>query len=402
MRLTPIIALAFLIALVPAAQAEDAPAKPKDDSAVAAAMAKGRAYLLKAQDKSGAWGDPEIRIPGNSGYTAMAVIGLLASTPRENWRTDKPILDGLAYMASKQGENGAITENPRFTNYFTSVAVGAWALSRNATFIKNKVSGRDYIVSTQVDTEAESPSYGGFGYRPGGGGRMPADLSNTSMAAQAIKDADLPKDHEAWKRLEAYLKRVQNSSEVNQHTSKTKIGEEEVDVASGNDGGAGYYPGGSSAGYKKRADGKYEPRSYGSMSYALLKCLVFAGVPADDPRMKRVIEYISRNWTVDRNPGFEHMANAEKQGQQGWYYYITTAARALREYEKHTGKALVITDAQGRKHDWRKEVVGALLKRQAEDGTWSNKHAQRWDEGSKVLATSFALQALGWATERLP
>src|SRR4029079_3045642 len=83
--------------------------------------------------------------------------------------------------------------------------------------------------------------------------------------------------------------RVQNRSETN---TETHVGQEgpdsaKVEVVSGNDGGAYYAPRGgmSKVGCVKRADGKYEAASYGSMTYALVGCLLFAGVKADDPRV---------------------------------------------------------------------------------------------------------------------
>ena len=138
------------------------------------------------------------------------------------------------------------------------------------------------------------------------------------------------------------------------------------------------------------------------MSYALLSCLVFAGVPAEDPRVQRVVTWLSQHWTLERNPGFEHLDDGEKQGQQGWFYYVATAARALSAYEALTGQTLEIRDQQGRPHDWREEMIDTLLARQADDGSWRNEKAERWDEGSKVLATSFALQTLGYLTRQLP
>src|SRR6185436_16813834 len=61
-------------------------------------------------------------------------------------------------------------------------------------------------------------------------------------------------------------------------------------------------------------------RSYGAMSYAGLKSLVFAGVKPDDVRVKAVVKWIGKNYDVTSHPG---------QGQAGVYYYYNTFAKAL-------------------------------------------------------------------------
>jgi squalene-hopene/tetraprenyl-beta-curcumene cyclase len=188
---------------------------------------------------------------------------------------------------------------------------------------------------------------------------------------------------------------------VNTSTYEHEVKGEKRTYVVGSDGGAIYGPGMSKAPDVKRADGRLEFQSYGSMTYALLKCLIFAGVDPKDPRMVLALKWISDHFTVDRNPGFEGGADPEKDGQQGYYYYLYTATRALQELERATGTKANITDAQGRKHDWRREMAEALLERQGEAGSWVNA-VDRWEEGSDLLATSYAVQSLAFITGRLP
>ena len=115
-----------------------------------------------------------------------------------------------------------------------------------------------------------------------------------------------------------------------------------------------------------------------------------------------VVKWISDHWTVEKNPGFEGAKDPEKASQQGFYYYLYTAARALAEYEQASGKPLTVKDADGRTHNWRKQMVTKLLSLQGDDGSWRNDRAERWNEGAKVLATSYALQSLAFITGRLP
>ncbi|HVW36277.1 MAG TPA: hypothetical protein VHB99_03190, partial [Pirellulales bacterium] len=54
-----------------------------------------------------------------------------------------------------------------------------------------------------------------------------------------------------------------------------------------------------------------------------------------------------------------------------------------------------ITDADGKEHDWRKELLAALAERQNADGSWTNADS-RWLEGDPNLCTGFALLALSY------
>ncbi len=118
------------------------------------------------------------------------------------------------------------------------------------------------------------------------------------------------------------------------------------------------------------------------MTYAGLKSMVYAGLTADDPRVKAALDFIKAHYSLDENPGL---------GQQGLYYYYMTFAKTLATLGRPT-----ITDAQGREHNWRAELIAALAKRQGEQGEWVNP-ADRFMEGDPNLVTSYGLLALAAA-----
>ena len=105
----------------------------------------------------------------------------------------------------------------------------------------------------------------------------------------------------------------------------------------------------------------------------------YAGLSQNDIRVRAAFDWIRRHWTFEENPGL---------GQQGLYYYYLTMARTLTIAQQHT-----ITDIEGVDHNWRVELIEALLKRQASDGSWKNE-ADRWLEGEPVMATTYALLSL--------
>ncbi|MDJ0973757.1 MAG: terpene cyclase/mutase family protein [Planctomycetota bacterium] len=371
-----------------------------DADAMAAAMDRGRAYLVSQLNEDGSIGKgPEEYRPA---MTAMGVLGLIATTPKDKIRGDDAINKAIQYLLPLQDDTGAIIEKTGKRNYITAVFVSALSFARNPEYRKALVAAKDYLQSSQIAGDESDLSYGGFPYKQAQG--QPADLSNSKYAFEALKNAERAGekvDPVVWERAQKLLARFQNRSEVNTGTVKAKIkvdGQDtEVEVVSGNDNGAIYHAGNSKAGYDKRDDGKYTARSYGSMTYALLKCLIWAGVKADDPRVQGAVRWISDNWTTEYNPGFQ---TAEER-MQGYYYYLHTATRALAEYELGTGEPLVVRDANGESHAWRKEMGDQLVALQRDGGFWVNDK-DRWEEGSPVIVTSYALQALAFVKNRLP
>ena len=125
-------------------------------------------------------------------------------------------------------------------------------------------------------------------------------------------------------------------------------------------------------------------RSYASMTYAGLKSMIYAGLTADDPRVKAALDYIAKHYTLDENPGL---------GQKGLYYYYQTFAKAMALLASRRS-----IDARARVHDWRAELVAALAKRQNPDGSWVNP-ADRFMEGDPNLVTAYGLLALAYCRD---
>jgi squalene-hopene/tetraprenyl-beta-curcumene cyclase len=117
------------------------------------------------------------------------------------------------------------------------------------------------------------------------------------------------------------------------------------------------------------------------MTYAGLKSMLYAGVDADDPRVKAAVEWAKQHYTLEENPGM---------GEAGLYYYFHTFAKALATMGEPT-----LTDDAGVDHDWRQELVDELASRQRPDGSWINK-TERWLESDPNLVTGYALLALSY------
>jgi squalene-hopene/tetraprenyl-beta-curcumene cyclase len=313
-------------------------------------------------------------------------IGALQCVPEP--RPDaiqKAIDQGIVWIASLQKENGSIHDG-EMANYVTCAAVLALARTGNAAYAPAIARARDFLVGLQAD-EAEGyspdhPFYGGNSY----GNEERPDLSNVQMALEALAASGLEKGNPAYQRALVFLSRCQNRSESNTMTYPQGDG---TVLVSADDGGATYAPGDSKAGTIDLGNGKKIARSYGSMSYALLKSFIFAGLPNDDSRMQACWEWLRKHYTLDVNPGFE-ASKDPTASYQGLFYYFHTMAKALDLFHEE-----VIVDGSGVPHDWRAELAGRVVAMQSKaDGSWVNENAPAWWEGNPVLATADALLTL--------
>jgi len=350
------------------------------DAKVQAAVDKALAYLKSQQKPDGGWqkeNDPPA-------LTAIA-LKAFAQDPKVGPGADF-VKKGYDKLLTYQLDNGGIYQD-LLANYNTSIAISSLTAANNPAFKDRIDKAVAYIKGIQwTDKTGAGPKgetvkddknnwWGGWGYSHAGR----PDLSNAQIAIEALENAGLKKDDPAFQNALKFVTRNQNNSETNDQKF------------AGNDGGFVYSPandGESPAGVLVGADGKRVVRSYGSMTYAGLKSMIYAGLTKDDPRVKAAWKWIGDTYTVDVNPG---MPNAgPKTGDMshyGLYYYYHTMARALNVYDEPT-----ITDAHGAKHDWRVELADKLISLQKPDGSWQGD--KKWFEDSSVLSTSYAVLAL--------
>jgi len=372
-------------------------AKSRGDAGGAADSGSGQPVALKGRVKqaidrglnflhskfdleAGAW---TVEGKPNPGVTAL-IVQAFALSPRKYTAADGPFMEkSLQYLVSLARPDGSI-QNGQLANYQTSAAVQALVAAGGDKYEAVIEHGRKFLLNIQLDSDEgfseEHKFFGGAGY---GDDRRP-DMSNMSLWTDGLLAAGEKPGSAAFQRALKFLERCQNDSETNP-------GRQKVDgkvVVSGNDGGGIYSPGDSKAGYDDLGDGTFVARSYGSMTYALLKCYMAAELDPNDPRVKKAIGWISRNFTLDENPGFDK-SKKPKAGLQGLYYYYYTMAKALERYGKDT-----VRDANGRDRNWREELARKLLSLQQADGSWVNRESPRWWEGKPVLATPFAVLAL--------
>lgn len=344
---------------------------------------KALAYLKSKQKPDHSWQD-EADPPG---VTALVLRAFMSDN---KYDADQPFLEqGFDKLLSNQLENGGIYKDA-LACYNTAIAISALASSQEAEYRKPMLKALDYLrtlqwtdkiqgVPNEVTVQSDKDvKYGGFGY----GKKARPDLSNTQMALDALHDVGLKSDDPAFQAALEFVTRTQNFSETNNQ------------AWAGNDGGFIYTPadGGMSAAGDYTLAGRHMLRSYGSMTYAGLKSMIYAGLSHDDPRVKAAWGWISSNFTVDENPGMSALGPENAQG--GLYYYYYTMARALAAYGQP-----VIVDPQGHSHDWRVALTNKLATLQHPDGSFVGE--RKWMEDNPVLVTAYTVMALETAKKDL-
>lgn len=308
-----------------------------------------------------------------SGYAGIGPTALITTALIQHGvATDSPqVAKSLKFIEQHvQPDGGIYQEGSRYRNYETCLGVMCFSAANADGKYKSILAKADaYLKGTQWDegeqTEPSDASYGGGGY----GADSRPDLSNTAFLIEALQATGNGADSEAMKRALIFVSRCQNL-ETEYNTTRF--------AAKNPDGGFYYTPvgdGSSQAG--ETANGGL--RSYGAMTYAGLKSMLYAGVGPDDPRVKAATQWVTKHYAVDQNPGL---------GDAGLYYYYQLFAKALDATGEDT-----ITDADGQTHQWKHELIAELAKRQKDDGSWSNSN-DKWLEGDSNLATGFALMAL--------
>ncbi|MEM1355241.1 MAG: prenyltransferase/squalene oxidase repeat-containing protein [Planctomycetota bacterium] len=357
---------------------------------------KGIAYLRTTQNEDGSW-MPE---PGPA-ITSLIVTGMLDQPDID--ANDPTVAKALTYIMSKQFEDGSFRENEDgiLSNYNTAITLSALARIDNDPKIAEAIrKGQQFLIANQwqvgmVDSDGnevteDHPYYGGFGY----GRKGRADLSNTHMTLQALHDTGVPCDDPAFQRALVFLNKLQayegnetygdqidndggfiyapsiNRDHIN--TPESKASQDQIDAGNRGETVSGL-------------------RTYGGMTYAGFKSLLYAELDRDDARVQAVLGWIANNYRLDVNPGMP-----EDRQLQGLFYYYMTMSRALDAW----GSSMVtVNEGEGQvQRDWANDLIDALANAQNEDGSWANI-APRWLEDKPALSTAYAIIALNAAID---
>ncbi len=302
-------------------------------------------------------------------------------------------IQGIRYILKYANEDGSI-HGGTLPSYNTAICLSALSRVNNPRASEAILKGQKFLKSLQYSNTNKNnpndpgfdepiginhPYFGGVGY--GKHGRP--DLSNLAHFIQALHDTGVSTNDAAYQRAMVFLSRVQMQDELN-----------EMHYADGSDQGGFIYAtvpniesvdgraGQSQAGTIVESNEEGESitrlRAYGSMTYAGFKSMIYANIDRNDPAMTSAWKWIENNYTHEENPGL---------GEQGYYYYLATMARAL--------DAFGVDEINGR--NWREEMIDKIGSLQWENGAFRSLNS-RWMEDNDILICAYALIALQHAT----
>lgn len=330
-------------------------------------LGKGLDYLLAHQNPNGSW-VPQI----GPGATALVVKALIQAGYKPQF---KPIAKAMKFIEATRGPDGGFSEMV-LPNYNTCIVLSTLAIMPGHAYQHQIKAAQKFLISLQrvppmKETNGKvitknSSWYGGVGY---GTGRP--DLSNTSFFIQALHDSGVPASNPAMKRALVFVERCQENSETNPEPFARGL----------HNGGFIYTPanGGESAfGNADHINGPPTLTPYGTMTYAGLKSMIYAGLTKHSPQVRAALGWIRSHWTLDYNPG-------TGGSRMGLFYYYLMFARTFRALRVST-----ITDMNGVKHNWRREIRHKLISLQRQNGSWYNKWSNRWLEQVAPLVTAYS------------
>ncbi|MEZ6123239.1 MAG: prenyltransferase/squalene oxidase repeat-containing protein [Planctomycetaceae bacterium] len=336
-----------------------------EDRSLSEIRQKAVQFLEVTQNPDGSWTKPEM-----VGITGLVTASLLQS----GVPADHPMVaNGLKNLLAQQQPSGGFhTKDSLQKNYETCITVFALSAANQDGRYNEQISRAEkFLRGLQWDQgegiESSHPAWGGGGY----GSHQRPDMSNTQYLIEALKAAGVKEDDEAMQKILVFVSRTQN---LEGHGNDTRF------AGLINDGGFYYTPaagGDSKAGTTENGG----LRSYGSMTYAGVKSLIYAGLKKDDERVAMALQWIRKHYTLQENPGM---------GQQGLYYYFHTFGKTMTALGDDA-----FADEAGQVHDWRAELKQRVASLQQENGSWVNP-ADRWYEGDPNLVTAYCLMALSY------
>lgn len=302
------------------------------------AMRRGVDYLLSQQRRNGTWAG------GHPGVTAVCTIALLRSPQRDT----PPVRNAVAKALPQIREFAEKAPNSKRhdSSHIYSICVSLIALQvigapkDQPTMLKLRAWLRQFLIQSMGSGQLRYP-----------GGQIMPDISNLHWAMEALKLTDAlgpaAQVKKIWPRAERFITRcqVQNYSP---------------------DANGGFT-------YSPNTPKNRKPLIWGSLTYAGIRSLLFAGVKPTDRRIKQALAWTRRHNTVKENPGLF---------AGGYFYYLYLFSSAHLLLEQGSVPEL--------EPNWRLAIATRLLSIQKSKGQWANT-SRLWLEGYPSLCTAYAL-----------
>lgn len=338
----------------------------------AAATKRGLDWLAANQKDDGSWSNPD--------FPALTALSLWPFLLSEHPDKERVVTKAVDFIKSHVQKDGGIYKNIQGTkggglsNYNTAICMTVLHATGKPELIKIVQDARKFVAQSQHLGGDEYK--GGFGYDKDTD-RAYTDLLNTFYSAEAMKATESVEDLRPkgekrvdidWTETVKFIERIQNQADA---------GEDQA-------GGFFYKPGESKAGTITNDNGKIVFRSYASMTYVGMLALMYADVSREDVRVQSAMDWASKHWSLDENPGM---------GNQGLFFFYNIIAKCMNAMNKET-----IPTASGEAIKWREELADKVISIQKIDpatghGYWINENNRFW-ESDQVLSTAYNLVAL--------
>lgn len=346
----------------------------------APSIAKGVKWLADHQSEDGSFSNPQF--PALSGLALWAIAASGDATYAES------VKKGSDFLLSKvQPDGGIYTVIPGrkgggLSTYNTAISLTALVATGRDDITEVVLNARTFLANSQHI--GDDPFDGGFGYDKSTD-REYTDLMNTHFVIESMRRSQAYED----KRPTGQKRADVNWAEALKFAESLHNGPETGDNA----GGFVYNPTDAKAGVEKKPEGtpdsktdggeKIVMRSYGSITYAGLLSLVYCNVDKTDPRVQSALDWASKHWTLEENPGM---------GDQGLYFFYNIIGRAMTTVGMDS-----IPRKSGSEIQWRTDLISKVNSLMTEDGSWVNKNGRFW-ENDPVLATAYAVLSLEFAS----
>jgi hypothetical protein len=352
--------------------------------------------IVAAQSPDGAWRSSTYGVFKDGLSLTPTVLKAVAFAPDVDGSATAS-RRGAEYLIARVNADGSI-DGGRYGMIYPVYSASAAAIALTFLNVPDGRRARDAWLrdlrrrqlNEDLGWEPDDPAYGGWGYSieppsKGGGDRSPgqhvdADLSSTLFAVGALRIAGVPAEDPAIRKALTFVERCQNIAEDD------RAGDPRFDDAGffftttdpvRNKAGA--------AGTDRHGRTRYH--SYGSATADGLRALLRCGLPKDHPRVVAARAWLETHFSASSNPGtFEPAREVDRDAT--YYYYAWSVAHAFRALD------LKEIHSDGRRVAWADSLASELIRRQRDDGTWSNRFTAS-KEDDPLVATPFAAGALG-------
>jgi squalene-hopene/tetraprenyl-beta-curcumene cyclase len=339
-----------------------------------AALEKAVEWLMTKQSAEGAFPSETYGALRQGAATTSLVLYALAHVPKElRARHARRLAEAYSFLRIGIDKKGFVVNtdgSPDYPEYGSAMALVAAERLRLAMTDDERDALRAFLLQAQLDErrkfDAASPHHGGWDLM--GASRLEGITSgtNVSVGVFALEALALDDSPEAQAARTKALRWTAGCQAVSY------------------DGGFPFTPEAGSDSNKAKTDKDRDerPRPYGTTTCDGLRCLIYAGVKADDKRVTAAAEWLARHDKLETVPGFEDLDESVGWQKGLKLYYYFSLAKCLPYLPEETATAR------------RSALLGHVLSLQETDGRWQNESA-RMREDDPLIATALIAAALG-------